>query len=119
MQAETLRKQIGEVQERIGELGPIHPGSVSEQYQVCGKPGCKCADPENPRRHGPYGKLSYVHRGKAACRFVRADIREEINQRTWNYRELRKLIDEWIELSIQLARIEFFPAKPASKRRTK
>ena len=86
----------------------MHPGSVSMQYQVCGRTGCRCMDPEHPRRHGPYHKLAYVHRGKPVCRFVRADCATEIKQRLATYKTFRKLMDRWIELSIQHAQIEFF-----------
>jgi len=75
-------------------------------------------DPEHPHRHGPYHKLAYVHRGKPVCRFVRADCADAIKQRLATYKTFRKLMDRWIELSIQQAKIEFFnsPNKPKSKR---
>jgi hypothetical protein len=77
-------------------------------------------DPEHPQRHGPYHKLAYVHHGKPVCRFVRADCTDEIKQRLATYKTFRKLIDRWIELSIQQARIQFFslPNKPKPKHHT-
>jgi len=114
--AAALRKELESVRRALLALGPIHPGSVSMQYQVCGRPGCRCADPENPRRHGPYPKLSYVHRGRRACRFVRADSLEEVRRRTEAYRRFRGLIDRWIEISVLLAGTELFPPSPAPPR---
>ena len=90
----------------------MHPGSISLQYQVCGRPGCKCQHSSDPQRHGPYCKLFYVHRGKKVCRFVRADCVEQLKDRLETYKAFRLLIDRWIELSIQKARFEFFPDKP-------
>ena len=87
------------------------------QYQVCGHTGCRCMDPEHPRRHGPYHKLAYVHRGKPVCRFVRADCVAEFKPRLAAYKTFRKLIDRWIELSIQQARIEFFSQPNKSKQK--
>ncbi|MBW2295391.1 MAG: hypothetical protein JRG94_24250 [Deltaproteobacteria bacterium] len=72
-------------------------------------------DPEHPRRHGPYHKLAYVHRGKPVCRFVRADCADEIKERLATYKTFRKLMDRWIELSIQQAQIEFFTSSTKSK----
>jgi hypothetical protein len=69
-------------------------------------------DPHDPRRHGPYLKLSYVHRGKAVCRFVRADCVEELTRRVNAYKRLRRLLDRWIDLSIAQGRIEFFGKTP-------
>lgn len=113
-----LQREISAIRQALQKLGPIHPGSVSMQYQVCGRTGCRCMDPEHPRRHGPYHKLAYVHRGKPVCRFVRADCADEIKQRLHTYKTFRKLMDRWIELSIQQAQIEFFnsPNKPKTKR---
>ena len=113
-----VQREISAIRQALQKLGPIHPGSVSMQYQVCGRTGCRCMDPEHPRRHGPYHKLAYVHRGKPVCRFVRADCADEIKQRLLTYKTFRKLMDRWIELSIQQAQIEFFNSsnKPKTKR---
>ncbi len=105
-----MEEEIARIQKKIAALGPMHPGSISYQYQVCGKKGCKCQDTDNPRPHGPYGKLSYVHRGKKVCRFVRADCIKQINARLLVYKTFRKLTDRWIELSIKRAQAKFFPS---------
>jgi hypothetical protein len=113
-----LQREISAVRQALQELEPMHPGSVSMQYQLCGRTGCRCMDPEHPHPHGPYHKLAYVHRGKPVCRFVRADCADEIKQRLATYKTFRNLMNRWIELSIQQAKIEFFnsPNKPKSKR---
>ena len=43
---------------------PFLPGSLAEHYNVCGKARCRCKDKVNPRKHGPYYRLSYSLRGK-------------------------------------------------------
>jgi hypothetical protein len=109
-----LESEIARIRKRILGLGPMHPGSVSRQYQVCGRPGCRCMDAKNPRRHGPYRKLAYVHRGKPVCRFVRADCAQEIEARVATYKVFRGLIDRWVELSIEAGKASFFnPPKPS------
>jgi len=107
----SLRKveeEIAQIKKTLAALGPMHPGSISQQYQVCGKKGCKCKHPTEPQRHGPYSKLFYVHRGKKVCRFVRADCVDQVEERLQSYKTFRKLTDRWIELSIKLAQAEFF-----------
>jgi hypothetical protein len=109
----SLRKmeaEIAGIQKKLAALGAMHPGSISYQYQRCGKKGCKCQDINNPQPHGPYGKLSYVHRGKKVCRFVRADCLKQFNARLQAYKTFRKLTDRWIELSIKCAQAQFFPS---------
>ncbi|MCK5851015.1 MAG: hypothetical protein KAH23_08880 [Kiritimatiellae bacterium] len=111
----ALEDEIVRIKKRITELGPIHPGSLSQQFQKCGNPNCKCMNPKNPQPHGPFYKLSYVFKGKTGCRFVRASCENEVIRRVAAYKELRALIDEWIKLSIQAGVIEFFPDKPRKK----
>lgn len=103
-----LEREIAAVRQALLALGPMHPGSVSRQYQVCGRPGCRCLNPQRPQRHGPYHKLAYVHRGKPVCRFVRADCVTEVKRRLGVYKTFRRLIDRWIKLSIQRGKTEFF-----------
>ena len=111
----ALKDEIVKIKKKLMELGPMHPGSISQQYQKCGNPNCKCMNAKNPQPHGPFHKLSYVFKGKTGCRFVRATYEKEVIRRVANYKEFRFLIDEWINLSIQAGVIEFFPAKPKKK----
>ncbi len=105
---ERLERKITAIKQKLLALEPMHPGSVSRQYQVCGNPACKCMHPKKPRKHGPYRKLSYVYRGKPVCRFVRAACVDAMNERLAAYKKFRSLMDQWIELSIQRGMIEFF-----------
>ena len=111
---EQIQEEIECVRRQFLQLGPIHPGSVSAQYHACGNPACRCHDPVDPKKHGPYNKLSYCHRGKSGCRFVRDEHLEQLSQRLRNYKTFRALVDRWIELSVQAAAAEFF-AGAASK----
>jgi hypothetical protein len=59
---QKLQQRINQMKSQLRALGPMRPGSLSRQYNVCGKPGCRCKDPKNPRRHGPYDQLNYAFR---------------------------------------------------------
>jgi len=114
-----LNREIEDVKEQLLQLGPIHPGSTSGQYHACGNPSCRCHDPVNPKKHGPYNKLTYSHAGKSHCRFVRPECLEQLGQRLKNHKTFRELVAKWVELSIQAGAAEFFaktdkrPAKPS------
>ena len=110
-----LKRQIDALRRKLLGTGPLHPGSVSRQYQVCGNPGCRCMNPKNPQRHGPYCKLAYVYRGKPVCRFVRADCVTEVQKRLANYKTFREIIDRLISLSIQQGKIDLFGPRPVPK----
>ena len=82
------------------DLGEMRPGSLSQQYNVCGKPGCRCKDPKNPQRHGPYYQLSYVHQGKSTTQFIRPELRATVRTQIATFKKFRKLTDRWVDLAL-------------------
>ncbi len=111
---QIIDQKIAEIKNQLLALGPMHPGSISEQHHVCQQPGCRCMAKKNPQRHGPYSKLSFVYHGKQTCRFVRPQWVDELSAQLEVYKTFRDLTDQWIALSIQRAQLSFF--KPAAKK---
>jgi hypothetical protein len=99
-----LERQITRIKRQLMDLGALHPGSLSQQYNVCGKPGCRCKARPTPRRHGPYYKVSYVFRGRFTSRFVPRPQVQAVRAELANYKRLRKLIDAWVQLALRLAK---------------
>ena len=106
------------IRQKLLRLGPMHPGSLSQQYHACGNPACRCHHPTEPKKHGPYNKLTYVHRGKPVCRFVHPTHVKEMKTRLTVYRTFRTLMDKWIALSIERGRIDFFASSDRSRRKS-
>src|SRR5664279_6548265 len=71
LSSQQIEQRIQRIKTQLAALGEMRPGSLSKQYNVCGKPGCRCKDPKHPQRHGPYYQLSWVHRGKSTTQFIR------------------------------------------------
>lgn len=114
---QQIDKKILQLKHQLLALGPLHPGSLSRQYQACGKLGCKCCDPRKPRPHGPYTKLTYVYHGKFSCRFVRAQSVREVTALVATFKIFRQLTDDWIALSVQRAQLgPLQRALPTSKK---
>lgn len=82
---------IGKIKAQLGRLGPVLPGSISKQWNVCGSPRCRCKDPKHPRRHGPYYQLSYTLHGKSSTVFVKTGDVAEVRRRIRRYREFKQL----------------------------
>jgi hypothetical protein len=96
--------RISAIKYELLALGPLHPGSITRQYNTCGSPSCRCkSDPA--QRHGPYYQLSYGHQRKSSSTFVREPDLAAIEQQLRNYERLRALVDEWVGLSIERARL--------------
>ena len=70
------------------------------------QPGCRCKDPKKPQKHGPYYQLSFTWRGKSSTRFVRPEQVAEMRQKVANYKRLRELVNEWVDLAVELERAE-------------
>jgi hypothetical protein len=103
--SESIQRRIEGIKRELAVLGPMQPGSISEQYNVCGTPGCRCKDPKNPRKHGPYSKLSYTWRGKVHNEFVRKEDLQERREMVREYKRFRELTNEWVDLSLEMARL--------------
>jgi hypothetical protein len=104
MTEREVEQRIAAIKRELATLGPLRPGSISRQYNVCGSPNCRCkADPA--QRHGPYYQLSYTHQRKSSSEFVRAQDLRDVQQQLGNHERLRRLVEEWVGLGIQQARL--------------
>jgi len=100
-----LETKIGKIKEEIMALGlELQPGVLTQQYNVCGSPGCRCkADP--PHKHGPYYQLSFTRKGKSRTQFVRRQELNLVQEQVRNYQRLRKLTERWVALGMALSRL--------------
>src|SRR6266704_2411798 len=88
-----MERRIAAIKAALMNLGALHPGSLSRQFNVCGKPGCRCKDPQQPRRHGPYYQLNYVFRGKKTSKFIRREVLKQVRAELANYKRFRRLTE--------------------------
>jgi len=99
-----LENQIEKIKGELGQIGDLRPGSLSEQYNVCGNPNCRCkTDPS--KRHGPYYQLSFTRKGRSSTKFVKKPHLSAVKKQLQNYAQLRSLVDRWIELSSELCQL--------------
>lgn len=106
MQPKTIEKRIERIKKDLLKIGEMRPGSLSKQYSACEKEGCKCIDPVNPQKHGPYYQLSYVRNGKSTTRFIRPAFVRDIERQLANYKKFKNLTEEWRDLAIQHATLK-------------
>lgn len=102
----TVEKQIERVKNQLLKLGDMHPGSLSKQFNICGTPGCRCKDPVNPKKHGPYYQLSFVHQGKSSSRFIQPQDVPEIKRHVANYKKFKALVESWKTLAAELTKLK-------------
>jgi len=100
-----LQGRIRRIKEKILAIEEMRPGSLSEQLNVCGNPKCRCKDPDNPKKHGPYYQISYTRKGKSTTEFVRKEMLTRVKKELKDYQKFKKLMDEWIDLSIEIGKL--------------
>ena len=96
-----LENKIAEIKAELLDLGDLRPGSLSKQFNICGKPKCKCkADP--PQKHGPYYQISFTRKGKSSSASVRKPNVQTVKKQLANYATMKDLVDQWVDLSTEL-----------------
>ena len=105
-QLRHIEKRIEALKAKLLVIGEMRPGSLSLQYNVCGNPTCRCKHKDDPKKHGPYYQLSYVHKGKSSSQFIRKEFLAETKKQIVNYQRFKKLSEEWIELALTHAKIK-------------
>ena len=96
--------KVRQLKNRLAELGPLLPGSISEQWNVCGTPGCRCKDPDKPLKHGPYYQLSFTIGGKSSTMFIKKEDVPEARRRIKRYQQFKVLNTELVRAYITWTR---------------
>ncbi|MDA8171867.1 MAG: hypothetical protein M0Z48_08590 [Nitrospiraceae bacterium] len=104
----SIKKNIDQLKQRLLNLGPVLPGSISEQWNVCGTPGCKCKDAVAPKKHGPYYQLSFSVGGRSSSMFIKKENITEARRRVKRHQEFKKLTMELVQAYVNLIRSEGF-----------
>ncbi len=97
-----LERAVERTKSQIAKLVELRPGALSEQYNVCGTPGCRCKG-NPPKKHGPYYQLSYSLNKKSTTRFVKKEDLRRIRKEIKAYAKLRELVDRWVALATELS----------------
>jgi hypothetical protein len=105
----TIKQLTG----KMATLGLMLPGSISEQWNVCGTSRCRCKDPDQPTKHGPYYQLSFTAGGKSSTMFIKKNDLPEARRCLMRYRQFKRLSTELVQAHIALTRTTGFTRRPA------
>ena len=107
---QMILRKIEAVKGQINQVVDFRLGKLSQQFNVCGNPTCRCkADP--PQKHGPYHQVSFTRKGKSSSRFVKEEDLDLVQRQIADYGKFRDLIDAWIDLATQLADLRLQEAR--------
>ena len=83
--------QLAKAQAELAQIGPMRPGSLSQQYK----------DPA--KKIGAYWQLSYTHNMRSRSRYVRPEEVALLKPRLANFKRFRQLTDLCVDLSVKIA----------------
>ena len=113
---QAIENRIEKIKQQIAAIGEIRPGALSQQYNVCGNPTCRCKA-DTPIKHGPYYQISFTWKGRSQSQFIRDDDVDQARQQLENYRHLRGLIEEWVTLAVDLSRLRTLQRRVQEKKK--
>ena len=88
-QIQQLERRMERIKEALQRIGPMRPGSLTRQFK----------DPE--RRVGAYWQISYTRQRKSRTEYVRQEWVPEIRRQIATHQRFKRLVDQWVDLSIQ------------------
>ena len=95
--SKLLREVVG--------LGDFQPGSISSPSRKCGKPGCHCAQPDDPG-HGPHFQLTQKVDGKTVSQNLPSNeaVRKAENEIA-EYRKFQALSNDLVDVNRKICRL--------------
>ena len=101
---QQIEQRIDRIKRALVEIGPMRPGSLTRQYK-------------DPQHHtGAYWQISYTRRMKSRTEYVRQEWVKEIRSETVMHKRFKRLVDQWIDLSIEHSRLTMRIAEPKASR---
>ncbi len=88
-----INKRIAKIKKELQELGDLRPGSLTKQY---GRP---------KEKKGSFFQINYTHKMKSKSDYVKKDFVDEMKSQLKEYKKLKSLMDEWIELGIKKSKL--------------
>ena len=99
-----LLKQRKEIIKKLAKEPFILRGSLRRHGNKCGKPGCVCKDPVNPKPHGPYDYLSHRYGKKTQTIFLNKKKMEYSKGGIKAYDNLQKRLYRLSEINFRILR---------------
>ena len=101
---QQIERRIDRIKRALLEIGPMRPGSLTRQYK-------------DPQHHtGAYWQISYTRQMKSRTEYVREEWVKEIRRQIATHKRFKRLVDQWIDLSIERSQLTMQIAEPRATR---
>jgi len=88
-----LEGQIEELKRELLALGPMRPGSITQQYRL----------PKERQR--PFYQISYTHHMRSRSEYVRPENLAALRKETANFKRFKTIIDRWVGLALKASQL--------------
>lgn len=93
------------LRDEICRLGDFRAGSIGAIVRRCGKPGCRCAQPDDPG-HGPNLRLTYKVDGKTYSESLATmPAKRKAQREIAEFRNFQHLCREFIDVNAKICRL--------------
>jgi len=90
---QRLEEQIEELKRELLALGPMRPGSITQQYRL------------PKERERPFHQISYTHHMRSRSEYVRPENLAALRRETATFKRFRKLISRWVSLALAASQL--------------
>lgn len=101
---QQIALRIERIKEALSHIGPMRPGSLTRQYK------------DRKNKTGAYWQISYTRQMKSRTEYVRGEWVPQIRKQIATHKRFKRLVDQWIDLSIEHSRLTMQIAQPRAKR---
>lgn len=98
-------QEYEELKAQLSRLGYALQGSVTERWNQCGKPECRCKD-DPEARHGPYFQLSWKERGKTKSMYLDPDQVQLCREWIARHKELEGSLKKMRNLALRMVELQ-------------
>lgn len=99
-----LERRRSELLKELSQLGPFRPGSITALVRRCGKPGCRCSQPDDPG-HGPNLRITYKLNGRTYSESLGNQIAVRKAQREIaEFRKFQQFTRDFIYVNAEICR---------------
>jgi len=89
-----IERQIEELKRELTGIGEMRPGSLTKQYRAA------------EEKKWEFYQISYTRKMKSKTNYVRAHHVAELKEQIKTYKKFKKLVEKWIDLSIEHSKIK-------------
>jgi len=101
---QQIERRIERIKDALAQIGPLRPGSLTRQYK------------DRQNKAGAYWQISYTRQMKSRTEYVRGEWVPEIRRQIATHKRFKRLVDQWIDLSIEHSKLIMQTAEPEGMR---